>query len=292
MVADAVSSAWAEPAWQALAAELDAWLGQGRQATFWWRDDDAGRPDPALKCLLSVARAAALPLGVAVVPAWLTAEVTDWLRSAPDPVVVLQHGFAHTNHEREIQPGERKVRPAEYGVSRPAGVAFQEMAEGATRLRERFGNRFLPVFVPPWNRIAPAVVVGLPSLGYRGLSTFGPRVTAEPTPGILQVNCHADPILWREGKRFAGAVATLDRIRAHLAARRVGQVDPSEPTGLLTHHRETDPAGWEFLEEFLARLRAHPAVTFPPLASLLMAEGMSLARPRALGSDRTERLTN
>lgn len=264
-----LAQAWDESAWNALAGELDAWLGQRHQATLWWRDDDAGRPHPALEQLLTAGGRMGIPLGVAVVPAWLTAEVAETLEAAGEIVVVLQHGFAHANHETEIQPGERKVRPAECGVGRSVGVALEELTVGATRLRARFGGRFLPLFVPPWNRIAPAVIAELPRLGYRGLSTFGPRQVATPAPGLLQVNCHVDPILWREGKRFAGPTVTLDRLRAHLSARRERRVDPSEPTGILTHHRDLDPAGWAFLEELLSRLRTHPAATFPSLASLL-----------------------
>lgn len=267
-----LSEAWDEPAWQALAGELDTWGGQGREATFWWRDDDAGRPDPALDRLLSRAAGASLPLGLAVVPDWLTDEVVERLQAASTAVVVLQHGFAHANHEREIQPGERKVRPAECGDARPVRNTLAEMAEGAARLRASFGDRFLPLFVPPWNRISPAVIAGLPHLGYRGFSTFGPRACAWPTPGLLQVNCHVDPILWREGKRFAGPAATLARLRAHLLARRVNQADPTEPTGLLTHHRDLDSTGWVFLEELLGRLKAHPAAAFPPLAPLLLGK--------------------
>lgn len=272
-----MSGAWDEPAWRAFAAELDAWLSQGGQASFWWRDDDAGRPDPAFDRLLSLAADVALPLGLAVVPAWLTPEVAEAIRAAPGPVAVLQHGFAHANHETDIQPGALKVRPAECGTSRPAQAVLEELAEGSAGLRAAFGGRFLPVLVPPWNRIAPAVRASLPRAGYRALSAFGPRAVAEPVPGLLQVGCHADPIVWREGKRFAGASATLDRLRTHLSARRGGHADPSEPTGLLTHHRDMDPVCWAFLEELLGRLRAHPAVTFSPLPSLLAA------RPTAPG---------
>lgn len=267
-----MSRAWDEPAWRAFVAELDAWISQGRQASFWWRDDDAGRPTPAFDRLLSLAAEVGLPLALPVVPAWLAPEVAETIRAAPGPVVVLQHGFAHANHETEIQPGEQKLRPAECGTARPAQAVLAELAEGCTGLKTAFGSRFLPVFVPPWNRIAPAVLAGLPRVGYRALSAFGPRAVAEPVPGLLQVNCHADPIVWREGKRFAGASATLERLRAHLAARREGHADPSEPTGLLTHHGDMDPLCWAFLEELLGRLRAHPAVTFPPLPSLLAAQ--------------------
>jgi hypothetical protein len=267
-----MSRTWDGVAWHAFVAELDAWVDHGRQASFWWRDDDAGKPDPAFDRLLSLAADLALPLGVAVVPTWLTPEVAETISAMPTSVVVLQHGSAHANHETQIQPGERKVRPAEYGMARPTQVTSRELADGIVCLRTAFRDRFLPVFVPPWNRIASTIMASLPGLGYRGVSAFGPRLCAVPAPHLFQVNCHADPILWREGKRFAGASPTLERLRAHLLARRAGQTDPSEPTGILTHHRDMDPMFWSFLEELLSRLRTHPAVRFPPLASVLLAE--------------------
>lgn len=272
----AITIAWDEAAWEVFAAELNAWLGQGRQASFWWRDDDAGRPAPAFGRLLPLAADLALPLGLAVVPAWLTREVAEAIRAAPAAVGVLQHGFAHADHETANEPGAPKARPAECGQARPAQAALEELASGQATLTAAFGERFLPVFVPPWNRIAPAVLAGLPGAGYRALSTFGPRAATEPVPGLLQVNCHADPILWRESNRFAGAAATLERLRAHLAAGRAGQADPAEPTGFLTHHRDMDAACWAFSEELLRRLGTHPAVRFPPLQALLTIRGAAL----------------
>jgi hypothetical protein len=265
-----MSEAWDEGAWQAFSGELDAWERAGRRASLWWRDDDAGRPDSNLDRLLRMEAEIGLPLGLAVVPAWLTPEVASAIRDAPEDVVVLQHGFSHTNHETEIPPGERKVRPAECGAARPARFTLDEMVEGAHRLRAAFASRSLPVFVPPWNRIAADVLAGLPGAGYRTVSSFRSRPAAEGAPGLLQVNCHVDPILWRHGKRFAGAAGTLEGLRAHLAARRNEQVDAAEPTGLLTHHRDMEESCWDFLAELLARLQRHPAVVFPPLPVLLL----------------------
>ncbi len=267
-----MSEAWDEPAWRAVAAELQAWEEAGRVATFWWRDDDAGPPHPAFERLLALAAAARVPLGLAVVPAWLSPDVTQALRRTTAPVRVLQHGFAHANHEAGIPPGQRKGRPAECGAARPAGAVLEELTLGQARLRSAVGDRWLAVLVPPWNRIAAPVLVGLPGAGYGALSAFGPRLTAFPAAGLLQVNCHADPIVWREAKRFVGPVATLDRLRTHLAARRAGLADSDEPTGLLTHHRDMKPAFWVFLEELLTRLRDHPAAAFPPLTSLFSGE--------------------
>lgn len=260
---------WDEGAWDAFAAELAAWQAAGRVATFWWRDDDAGRPDPGLERLLALAAKAELPLGLAAVPAWLTPDVATAIRTAPRQVVVLQHGFTHANHEPAPLPGGPKPRPAECGAARPPDLVLSEAAAGWERLRRAVGDRALPVFVPPWNRIAPAVLAGLPGLGYRALSAFGPRGASGAAPDLGRLNCHADPVLWREGKRFAGCAVALERLRGHLADRREGRADPAEATGLLTHHRDMTPAFWEFLEEWLARLRRHPAAAFPSIPTLV-----------------------
>lgn len=261
------AAAWDEPAWRLFAGELEAWRAAGRPATFWWRDDDAGAPHPGLDRLLALAARRLVPVAVAAVPAWLEPDVAAALRDAPAAVAVLQHGWAHANHETAPPAGERKVRPAECGAARPPGVVLAELTRGWARLQDAVGPRALPVLVPPWNRIAPAVVAGLPAAGYRALSAFGDRAVV--TPGLRRLDCHADPIVWREDRRFAGPAATLERLRGHLRARREGRAHPDAATGLLTHHRDMGPEQWTFLEEWLARLAEHPAARLPPLAALV-----------------------
>jgi hypothetical protein len=266
-----MTEAWDEAAWRAFADELDAWQAAGGRATFWWRDDDAGRADAAFERLLALATRAEAPLAVAVVPAWLEPAATARLLAAPAAVRVFQHGWAHANHEPPPPPGAGKLRPAECGATRPPAVVLAEAVRGRARLAEALGERLLPVFVPPWNRVAPAVAAALAGEGYRALSTFGPRPAREAAPGLVQLNTHADPIRWREGKRFVGAGATLAALGRHLADRRQGRADPAEPTGLLTHHRDMTEPFWRFLDEWLGRLRAHPAAVWPAVPSL--AEG-------------------
>jgi hypothetical protein len=266
--AAASSGSWDEAAWAAFADELATWRAARRTAAFWWRDDDAGRPHGGLDRLLRLAGKTAVPLAVAVVPAWLERDVAAALRAAPPAVAVLQHGWAHANHEPP-GAGTPRMRPAECGAGRPAAVALAEIAQGWQRLAAALGDRALPVFVPPWNRVAPDVAAALPGLGYRALSTFGPRDRAQPVAGLGILNCHVDPVLWRDEKRFAGATATLDRLRGELANRRDGPVDPTEPIGILTHHQAMTPDQWTFLEEWLTRLHRHPAAAFPPIPKLI-----------------------
>src|SRR5262249_14101068 len=137
------------------------------------------------------------------------------------------------------------------------------------RLAALVPDRLRPALVPPWNRIAPAVRAALPDRGYRVLSTFGPRARAQMESGLRVLNSHVDPIQWRMDRRFGGAAWALDQVTAHLVARREARIDPTEPTGLLTHHRDLSAPAWAWLDEMLGRLAAHPAVAFPPLDRLL-----------------------
>ena len=256
-------------AWDRLVAELDRWPPGA--ATLWWRDDDAGAGGPAFDRLLALADAHAVPLALAVVPAWLDDTVAAAIREGPAQLRVIQHGYAHWNHE-SLAPDGTRGRPAELGAARPPETALGELATGWARLAALVPTRLRAALVPPWNRITPAIQAALPGAGYRVLSTFGPRAAAAPSAELRTLNTHVDPIQWRAGKRFGGAAWTLDQITTHLADRRLGRVDPAEPTGLLTHHRDLSSPAWACLDELLGRLRTHPGVSFPPLDPLLDGE--------------------
>lgn len=239
----------------ALEAELDCWSARGQRATLWWRDDDACLATPALARMLAVAASHAVPLALAVIPARLAGQLVEAVAAATQ-CTVLQHGIEHRNY---APSGERSC---ELGTHRPLAAAAAGLVGGRERLQSAFGAQFLPVLVPPWNRIAPEVVATLAELGYCGLSTFAPRTAASAAPGVAQCNTHVDPIAWRRGRAFIGEDEAAARLAAHLKLRRQRRVDPAEPTGLLTHHLDFDAAAWRFVESVLARTRAHPAVSW------------------------------
>jgi chemotaxis protein histidine kinase CheA len=235
-------------AWQSLDAELGRWRTTGRRATLWWRDDDAYRDSPALQRLLGLAEAAALPVALAAIPATLEPSLAAAVARSRFATVV-QHGYAHRNH---APPEERKT---ELGLHRDVETTMAELARGLDILRRSFGEQFLAVLVPPWNRIDGEIVARLPDVAFRGLSTLGPRKARCCAPGLLQCNTHVDVIAWQRKRSFIGVEAALDRLVAHLRARRDGSADPDEPTGLLTHHVDLSDAGWEFVVQLVARTR-------------------------------------
>lgn len=217
--------------WQKLELELARRRDAGRPARFWWRDDDAGAVLPGLKKLLSLSKASAVPVALAVVPGAAEPELFALLHEGAS---VLQHG---TDHRNRAAAGEKKT---EYPAAEPLEAAAARVAQGFGRLRALAGARFLPVFAPPWNRLRRDLLGKLTAIGIRGVSLYGPRAAAEPAPGLRQVNTHVDLVAWGQGKRFIGEEEAIGLALRTLAL--------EEPVGWLSHHAVHDAAAWAFLE--------------------------------------------
>jgi hypothetical protein len=265
--ADAAVTAGSDPeaAWDALAAEFDAWQAAGLTARLFWRDDDATKPGPALDRLLAVTAASAAPLMLTTIPADAADALAETVAAALH-VAPVQHGWAHVNHAR----GAGGKGAWELGLHRGAAAVLADLERGQARLEELFGAAFVPAIVPPWNRIDDALFPMLAERGWRGVSAFGLRETARPVAGFTIANAHLDPFRWKEGARFAGAAKTLGILVGHLAAQRAGAADRTEALGFLTHHIDLDDAGWAFSERLGRIVAAHPAARWVGIADLFV----------------------
>jgi len=213
---------------------LDDRLRSGCPVQFWLRDDDAIEPSALLERLLALSGSHAIPLTLAAIPACSGEALAKRLACASH-VTIAVHGWSHTNH---AMPGEKKQ---ELGIHRPVEQILSELSQGFNRLADLHGQQFVPLLVPPWNRIAPLIVEALFNLGYRGLSTFG---AASPGP-IAIINTHVDLIDWK-GSRGGRAHDTL-------VAELIEQITRNTaPIGLLTHHLVHDSVAWQFLEQLFA----------------------------------------
>lgn len=252
--------------WRDLEDEAARWAEAGRAADIWWRDDDAADAGPALDRLLAIHRDTEVPLALAVVPAKATDALAERLATEPG-LDLLQHGYAHVNHAAAL---EKKV---ELGLQRPAMLVLGELGTGRMALERLFGNRPLAVLVPPWNRIAPALVPALPEIGFSGLSTFGPRQRPYPVRGLHAVNAHVDLIDWKS-RRFVGETAALHALVSALVTART-TVDPTgpEPIGMLSHHLAMDDEAWDFLRSMWQIATKLPGLRFCPAHDLFGAEG-------------------
>jgi hypothetical protein len=248
-------------AWDRLSAELDTWAAAGRVAEFWWRDDDAIDATPALDRLLSLRADLDLPLALAVIPAKAGPALAAALGGLTG-ICTLQHGYAHISHR---PAGGKK---AELGADRELWEIARELSDGRGRMIDLFGGEWLDVMVPPWNRIDPAVANLLPGLGFHGLSTFRARAVVDDSSQLTVVNTHVDIIDWTGTRAYSGDETVLSATVDHLAAKRTGNADSAEATGILSHHLAHDEGCWAFIEQFGRLTGAHPAVTWRSAADL------------------------
>lgn len=230
-----------------LTDRLDETASAGRTVSFWWRDDDAIAPTPELDRLLALTGTHSVPLCLAVIPATAERGLADRLEPTGD-VLVLQHGWRHENH------AAAGSKSAELGDDRPIDTVLDELSRGHQRLSRMFRSRFLPVLVPPWNRISNAVADRRVETGLPGLSCFGAL-----SAGERRLDTHVDPIAWRTDRGFVGWAGAADALQSEIDRR----TDDETPIGILTHHLVQDAATWDFLDAFLRVAAAHPAARWP-----------------------------
>jgi len=235
--------------------ELDEWNFDGDEVMLWWRDDDAIENTPALKQLFSLVSKYDVPLSLAVIPGLLQSTLVETVKEQP-LVQTMQHGV---RHENKAPKGEKKQE-----LSQNANIEelVKLIAHGFAKMSTEFDKQFVPVMVPPWNRIDESVIERLVSIGFLGLSCFAARTRPEVDNNVWLVNTHIDIINWKNQKEFAGSENVISQFTAHLSRKRLGEADRAEPTGLLTHHLVHDHACWEFLAELFSVLDEHPAVTW------------------------------
>jgi hypothetical protein len=149
-------------------------------------------------------------------------------------------------------------------------MVLEELRGGSQRLSTLFRERFVPVLVPPWNRVASEVSDHRTEAGLVGLSVFGRAPKEDPHC----VNTHLDIFEWRPTRRPIGIDRAYSILSDELERRLAG--DP-EPIGLMTHHLVHDAKSWALLDELLPILAKHPALVWPDTTDLFGLSSQRIA---------------
>lgn len=214
---------------QPLLDELQRQQDKGRTVHFWLRDDDAVVPTDALAQFNAINREYLVPSCLAVIPINTRKELSIFLNNESS-ISIAVHGWAHENHAPEHE------KKQELGAHRSLPDVTAELTKGFNLLKTLYPEQFVPLLVPPWNRIADDVVKELPQLGFRALSTFG----VEKASPIRMINTHIDLIDWK-GTRGG-------RPTENLVADFVKAIQQTKtPIGFLTHHLVHDEIAWRFM---------------------------------------------
>jgi peptidoglycan/xylan/chitin deacetylase (PgdA/CDA1 family) len=233
--------------WRPLRAELARWIHANRSARFWLRDDDAVMPTDALERLLTLGGEHAVPLTLAVIPMHAGEALAERL-AADERVTVAAHGWSHQNHATKDE------KKQELGPHRPREVVLGQLRDGYRLLKPSFAKRFVPVLVPPWNRIDPLLLPELPGLGFEALSVFGP-VKAKHAAFLPVINTHVDLMDWHDTRGCRDHGELVAAIVRELHQRFDGS---NEPVGILTHHLVHDESAWDFLKTLFAVVAEAP----------------------------------
>jgi peptidoglycan/xylan/chitin deacetylase (PgdA/CDA1 family) len=245
------SALWRAPLPPDLDARLTRWLTDGlaaakapRRVTVFCRADDVGVPGRRFERLVRVFQRHRAPLGLAVVPAWLTPARWERLAALTGSGNGLwcwhQHGWRHVNHE----PAGKKQ---EFGPARPRSQLAADLRRGRERLEALMGPAFYPAFTPPWNRCSAEALELIRKAGYRAVSrSSGSRPQAPPGLPELAVN------LDLHTRREPTAERAWHGLRADLeAAIATGRC------GIMIHHQRMNDTAAAFLDALLAALKAH-----------------------------------
>ncbi len=224
--------------WDTVSDELALWGDGLPPARLWLRDDDAEAPTSNLEKLGRLTGQFNVPITIAVVPQPASVALAEWIFKHKQFSIAL-HGYSHHNY---APVSEKKC---ELGLHRGAQVVLDELAIGRGKLGNMFGDRFIDMLVPPWNRIDQHLLSFLAELGFKSLSTFTWK-DFTTIPGLVQLNCHVDIIDWR-GSR--GGRAIDDLIGELAEALQTARESGGAPIGILTHHLVHDAAAWDFLEQ-------------------------------------------
>lgn len=250
--------------------ELDLWAARGWKANFWVRDDDAIEVSDSIILLRDIAAQYAVKIGLAVIPGQAVPELASFLEANARHFYPMCHGWQHINHNT-------RRKPAEFGAERPHNklVRDAELALGAFSASYRHVK---PIFVPPFNRITPALIRALPDLGFFGVSLvptlfeqklarLGSKLNVSlpvPIPDLrssTRIDVHIDVINWQTQSAQDYRLLARQLVR-ELRYRRHGYIRADNPIGLLTHHLAHDSSIWQACDDLLGFLRSHQAVQF------------------------------
>lgn len=234
--------------------ELNAWKLANRTATLWWRDDDAALPCAELDRLIQLSNRHDIPCGLATIPTRSGEPLRQSITDA-NHLWILQHGYAHINHAPSGSGAW------ELGLHRPKSVVLEDLRNGMLKLTQLFKNRFVPVIVPPWNKIDSELFPYLPVMGFRGVSASYKKQRPIP-PGDLRIaDAHCDVLTWKKKEaRFSGTEQCVADIVGHLQDKRTGIIDANEPTCILTHHLEMDEDAWDFMDTLFSLTATHQSL--------------------------------
>ena len=211
------------------------------QGYVYFRADDVAVPGKQYYRMMELFSNYRIPLSLAIVPAWLTLQRWNALQKSGHRSSSLwcwhQHGWRHHNHETE-------GRNQEFGSGRLISEIEHDLLKGRQRLEAVLGDRFYPVFTPPWNRCNSETLALLNEYGYLAVSRNCGALP--PPPANLPDLCVDVDLHTRKDNE---AVSGWNRLFKSLS-----KDISSGRCGIVLHHQKMNAAAFDFLDMLLNAL--------------------------------------
>ena len=211
--------------------------GGSGYSTVFFRADDIGVPSAMFAAMISLFKKYRMPLCLAVVPSWLTAERFKALQIETAGSKLFcwhQHGWTHRNHEK-------RGKKQEFGYSRTTQQLGMDIHKGMNRLHAILADDFYPVFTPPWNRCSADTLEILEKLNFAGVSRdAGATPPAQPTLQDFQVN--VDLHTRKEKNTEESFEKLCSEIQLSISSGR---------SGIMLHHQRMNDNSLLLLEQLL-----------------------------------------
>jgi hypothetical protein len=211
------------------------------QGTLFFRADDIGVTGNQFTRLIQIFSKYAVPLSLAVVPAWLTRARWRTLKNLCDQSSTLwlwhQHGWRHANHETT-------GKKAEFGASRSRDALIHDISSGKARLENIMGNDFTPVFTPPWNRCSGSALTVMKALGFLAVSRSKDAKPPAPS-GLPDFSVNIDLHTRKETSPHESWTNLIQEFRSGAS---------TGACGVMIHHQRMNDNAFVFLEILLERI--------------------------------------
>jgi len=241
------SPVWKEPlpGWEEKLDEASARMTSAALPPIFFRADDIGAAGKAFDALCRLFRHYRLPLGMAVIPSWLSETRQQKLFQAAPVDEELwnwhQHGWRHINRQK-------KGDNSEFGSDRDFERQHEDIVQGRAKLERIFGPHLVPVFSPPWNRFSATTISILRKLDFKGICTansFTPGMKSRH--GIKQFPVRLD--------LHTRNVQDPTDDFALLISQFYGLTKMKGPTGIMVRHQRMTLFAFEFLDRMLYNLK-------------------------------------
>ncbi|MCD4720346.1 MAG: polysaccharide deacetylase family protein [Desulfobacula sp.] len=229
---------------QSLASCIEDGLVLNNRPKFFFRADDIGVPSKNYSRMMALFLKYEIPLCLAVVPTWLTRKrweaMNDFVKKGQNLFCWHMHGYRHMNYEVQ---GKKQ----EFGPIRSSTAVFNDISRGRKTLQSILGDKFTPIFTPPWNRCSLETMQVLKEIGFKGISRSYGSLPLPPA-GLEDFPIHVDLHTRKEKTAEQGWQKLFKEITR-------GMQFPA--CGIMIHHMRMNEQAFVFLKYLLECLAAH-----------------------------------